>query len=102
METWIYNGLGAVFLCILKFFFLEHRLSSALRKVLGFFFSSCTTGSAFFSVLGALIYILSFQVCSSGAARGQVFKKLEQFSLGEGSLQVQVLPLLARLPPAAV
>lgn len=39
METWICSGLGAVFLCILKFFFPEHRLSSALRKVLHFFFS---------------------------------------------------------------
>lgn len=98
----MYNGVGAAFLCILKVFFPEHRLSSTLRKLLGFFFSSCRTRSTFFSVLGALIYILSFQVCSSGAARGQVFKKLEQFSLGEGSLQVQVLPLLARLLPAAV
>lgn len=93
---------GCNFSVYFEVFFPLAQTILYMKKGVGYFFSSCRTGSTFFSVLGALIYILSFQVCSSGAVRGQVFKKLEQFSLGEGSLQVQVLPLLARLPPAAV
>lgn len=60
----------------------------------------CRAGPTFFPAVsgsvngGALLSGMLSRGC-----RGQVFQQREQFSLGEGSLQVQMLPFLVQLLP---